>query len=267
MWGACAVLTLPPCRWTLNNQRLATLCAVTLPPHPSPACTPHRSPPLLAAFRPSAGTRGEGDSREAGHPARLHHHRARRDQHAGEETLRLPSGAGGGAEVSGRLSTHAPILLAACPGSAADLTTAGLACLRHRDHTRALHAACTAPPAQPPELRPILRESLFPAPQTVVDAPNSKKSDLRRARSALCNLAPTSTGSATAIALIFPGGPLQQPAACVDMLGSLCRIVLRHAHSHALPPLPWGLPAQSLAAARWQPHEGKCLAAVPSSPF
>ena len=42
--------------------------------------------------------------------------------------------------------------------------------------------------------------------QTVVDAPNSKKSDLRRARSALCNLAPTSTGSATAIALIFPGG-------------------------------------------------------------
>ncbi|EFN55997.1 hypothetical protein CHLNCDRAFT_145382 [Chlorella variabilis] len=40
--------------------------------------------------------------------------------------------------------------------------------------------------------------------QTVVDAPNSKKSDLRRARSALVNLAPTSTGSATAIALIFP---------------------------------------------------------------
>ncbi len=44
--------------------------------------------------------------------------------------------------------------------------------------------------------------------QTVVDAPNSKKSDLRRARSALVNLAPTSTGSATAIALIFPGGAL-----------------------------------------------------------
>ncbi|PSC69550.1 glyceraldehyde-3-phosphate dehydrogenase [Micractinium conductrix] len=40
--------------------------------------------------------------------------------------------------------------------------------------------------------------------QTVVDAPNSKKSDMRRARSALVNLAPTSTGSATAIALIFP---------------------------------------------------------------
>jgi len=40
--------------------------------------------------------------------------------------------------------------------------------------------------------------------QTVVDAPNSKKTDLRRARSGLVNLAPTSTGSATAIALIFP---------------------------------------------------------------
>ena len=33
---------------------------------------------------------------------------------------------------------------------------------------------------------------------------NTKKSDLRRARSGLVNLAPTSTGSATAIALIFP---------------------------------------------------------------
>jgi len=40
--------------------------------------------------------------------------------------------------------------------------------------------------------------------QTIVDAPNKKKSDLRRARSGLTNLAPTSTGSATAIALIFP---------------------------------------------------------------
>ncbi|PNH11055.1 Glyceraldehyde-3-phosphate dehydrogenase 3 [Tetrabaena socialis] len=40
--------------------------------------------------------------------------------------------------------------------------------------------------------------------QTLVDAPNHKKADLRRARSGLMNLAPTSTGSATAIALIFP---------------------------------------------------------------
>ena len=40
--------------------------------------------------------------------------------------------------------------------------------------------------------------------QMLLDAPNAKKSDLRRARSALSNLVPTSTGSATAIALIFP---------------------------------------------------------------
>lgn len=40
--------------------------------------------------------------------------------------------------------------------------------------------------------------------QSVVDAPNAKKSDPRRARSALMNLAPTSTGSATAIGKIFP---------------------------------------------------------------
>lgn len=49
--------------------------------------------------------------------------------------------------------------------------------------------------------------------QTLVDAPNSKKSDLRRARSGLVNLAPTSTGSATAIALIFP--ELKVCAICV----------------------------------------------------
>jgi glyceraldehyde 3-phosphate dehydrogenase len=40
--------------------------------------------------------------------------------------------------------------------------------------------------------------------QTIMDAPNSKKADLRRARSGLMNLAPTSTGSATAITKIFP---------------------------------------------------------------
>ena len=40
--------------------------------------------------------------------------------------------------------------------------------------------------------------------QSILDCPNHKKTDLRRARSALVNLAPTSTGSATAIALIFP---------------------------------------------------------------
>jgi Glyceraldehyde 3-phosphate dehydrogenase, C-terminal domain len=40
--------------------------------------------------------------------------------------------------------------------------------------------------------------------QTRIDAPSAKKADLRRARSVLTSLAPTSTGSATAIALIFP---------------------------------------------------------------
>jgi glyceraldehyde 3-phosphate dehydrogenase len=40
--------------------------------------------------------------------------------------------------------------------------------------------------------------------QCLLDMPNEKKSDLRRARSGLVNLCPTSTGSATAIAEIFP---------------------------------------------------------------
>lgn len=63
---------------------------------------------------------------------------------------------------------------------------------------------------------------LPPALQTVIDAPNSKKSDLRRARSAMLNLAPTSTGSATAIALIFPGEPCL-PAGNVGTGGSCSR--------------------------------------------
>ena len=40
--------------------------------------------------------------------------------------------------------------------------------------------------------------------QTLTDMPNTKKSDLRRARSGMLNLAPTSTGSATAITEIYP---------------------------------------------------------------
>ncbi|GMI03299.1 hypothetical protein TrRE_jg5638 [Triparma retinervis] len=40
--------------------------------------------------------------------------------------------------------------------------------------------------------------------QTLVDMPNTKKSDLRRARSGMCNLCPTSTGSATAITEVYP---------------------------------------------------------------
>merc|ERR1711990_386187 len=65
--------------------------------------------------------------------------------------------------------------------------------------------------------------------QTIVDAPNSKKSDLRRARSGMTNLAPTSTGSATAIALIFPElkGKLNGLAVRVPLLnGSLTDCVL-----------------------------------------
>ena len=40
--------------------------------------------------------------------------------------------------------------------------------------------------------------------QTIVDMPNTKKDDLRRARSGMVNLCPTSTGSATAIVEIYP---------------------------------------------------------------
>jgi len=42
------------------------------------------------------------------------------------------------------------------------------------------------------------------ATQTLVDMPNTKKNDLRRARSGMLNLCPTSTGSATAIIEIYP---------------------------------------------------------------
>lgn len=40
--------------------------------------------------------------------------------------------------------------------------------------------------------------------QTIIDMPNTKKTDLRRARSGMLNLCPTSTGSATAIVEIYP---------------------------------------------------------------
>ena len=40
--------------------------------------------------------------------------------------------------------------------------------------------------------------------QCLVDMPNTKKDDLRRARSGMVNLCPTSTGSATAIVEIYP---------------------------------------------------------------
>jgi len=58
--------------------------------------------------------------------------------------------------------------------------------------------------------------------QTVVDSCNTKKSDLRRARSSLLSLAPTSTGSATAIALIYPElkGKLNGHAVRVPLLNA-----------------------------------------------
>ena len=65
-----------------------------------------------------------------------------------------------------------------------------------RPHVQCMHFPCACPSL--PWLLPI------PPPQTVVDSVNSKKDDLRRARSGMVNLAPTSTGSATAITLIFP---------------------------------------------------------------
>lgn len=70
--------------------------------------------------------------------------------------------------------------------------------------------------------------------QTIVDAPNHKKSDLRRARSGLTNLAPTSTGSATAIALIFPElkGKLNGMAVRVPLLnGSITDCVFELARA------------------------------------
>lgn len=60
--------------------------------------------------------------------------------------------------------------------------------------------------------------------QTIVDMPNTKKSDLRRARSGMVNLVPTSTGSATAIVEIYPElkGKLNGLAVRVPLLnGSL----------------------------------------------
>ena len=58
--------------------------------------------------------------------------------------------------------------------------------------------------------------------QSLVDMVNTKKKDLRRARSGMLNLAPTSTGSATAVAEVFPElkGKLNGHAIRVPMLNS-----------------------------------------------
>merc|ERR1711998_406950 len=58
--------------------------------------------------------------------------------------------------------------------------------------------------------------------QSLVDMVNEKKKDLRRARSGMLNLAPTSTGSATAVAEVIPElkGKLNGHAIRVPMLNS-----------------------------------------------
>jgi len=58
--------------------------------------------------------------------------------------------------------------------------------------------------------------------QPMVDMPNAKKKDLRRCRSGMLNLAPTSTGSATAVAEVFPElkGKLNGHAIRVPMLNA-----------------------------------------------
>lgn len=58
--------------------------------------------------------------------------------------------------------------------------------------------------------------------QPMVDMPNVKKKDLRRCRSGMLNLAPTTTGSATAVAEVFPElkGKLNGHAIRVPMLNS-----------------------------------------------
>jgi len=58
--------------------------------------------------------------------------------------------------------------------------------------------------------------------QTLVDMPNTKKADLRRARSGMNNLCPTSTGSATAIIEIYPDlkGKLNGLAVRVPLLNA-----------------------------------------------
>merc|ERR1719454_301917 len=59
-------------------------------------------------------------------------------------------------------------------------------------------------------------------PMVDMSAMMTKKKDLRRARSGMLNLAPTSTGSATAVAEVFPElkGKLNGHAIRVPMLNS-----------------------------------------------
>jgi glyceraldehyde 3-phosphate dehydrogenase len=84
---------------------------------------------------------------------------------------------------------------------------------------------CLAPVVKPIHERLGIRHGLITTihdvtnTQVIVDAP---KSDLRRARSALTSLVPTTTGSATAIALIYPEleGKLNGHAVRVPLLNA-----------------------------------------------
>ncbi|EEC43819.1 predicted protein [Phaeodactylum tricornutum CCAP 1055/1] len=82
------------------------------------------------------------------------------------------------------------------------------------DHTLVTNASCTTNCLAP--VVKVIQENFgikhgcittihdVTGTQTLVDMPNTKKSDLRRARSGMTNLCPTSTGSATAIVEIYP---------------------------------------------------------------
>merc|ERR1712070_764835 len=100
------------------------------------------------------------------------------------------------------------------------------------DKLTADHTICTATCIAP--IIKVLHESIgiekgmittvhdITGTQSLVDMVNSKKKDLRRCRSGMLNLAPTSTGSATAVAEVFPElrGKLNGHAIRVPMLNS-----------------------------------------------
>ncbi len=86
--------------------------------------------------------------------------------------------------------------------------------------------------------------------QTLVDMPNTKKSDLRRARSGMLNLCPTSTGSATAIVEIYPElkGKLNGRAIRVPLLnGSITDCVFEVEKSTTVEEVNAALEAASLS--------------------
>merc|ERR1719331_1265110 len=105
------------------------------------------------------------------------------------------------------------------------------------DKLSAEHVICTAASCTTNCIAPVIKvihESLgiesgmittvhnLTGTQPMVDMPNAKKKDLRRCRSGMLNLAPTTTGSATAVAEVFPElkGKLNGHAIRVPMLNS-----------------------------------------------